>query len=349
MWPLPTIQWFNSSLPTSYTINRLHKMSEANSKALEELLKAQPFKSAEDALDSVLKCLKLHVPYKLWMVTRLDDNDWTVVRSLDEGYGARPGSTFDWTGTYCSHMVNGEGPMFAEDAQQHAVYRLASINQQLNLPIGAYIGLPLLKLDGELSGTLCALDPVAQLPLNEHQKTLVLTLTRSLSTLQVVYAMAEQARRKAETHQYEAETDALTGVCNRRGWDLALRDQELATTRTTQNAMVAVIDLDDLKVINDTHGHGAGDALLKKAAQTIKGQFREEDVIARLGGDEFAALVPGISSSSAIRLVERLRSALAEAGVAASVGYALRLQHTSIEQTVHEADRAMYRHKNERK
>ncbi len=324
-------------------------MSEANSKFLEELLQAQPFKSAEDALTCVLQCLKLHVPYKLWMVTRLDDNDWTVVQSLDEGYGANPGSTFDWSETYCSRMVIGEGPMFAEDAQQHTVYRRAKINQQVSLPIGAYIGVPLLKQDGELIGTLCALDPVAQLPLTERQKMLVLTLTRSLSTLQVVYTMAEQAHRKAQIHQYEAETDVLTGVYNRRGWNLALHDQELATSRTAQNAMVAIIDLDDLKVINDTHGHGAGDTLLKKAAQVIKSQSREEDVIARLGGDEFAMLAPGLSSSSAARFVERLRNALSQANVPASVGYALRLQQTSIEQTVHEADQDMYRHKHGRR
>ena len=324
-------------------------MSEVSTQALEELLQARPFQSAEDALDSILKCLKMHVPYKLWMVTRLDDNDWTVVRSLDEGYGAKPGSTFEWSGTYCSHMVIGQGPMFAEDAKQHAVYCHAQINQQVSLPIGAYIGLPLLKQNGDLSGTLCALDPIAQRPLNDYQKTLVLTLTRSLSTLQIVYTMAEQARRKAETHQYEAETDVLTSVCNRRGWDLALHDQELATSRTAQNAMVAIIDIDDLKVVNDTQGHGAGDALLKKAAQTIKSQFRDDSVIARLGGDEFAVLVPGISSSSTIKLVERLRDALTQANVPASVGYALRLQHPSMEETVHEADQAMYRDKNERK
>ena len=324
-------------------------MSDVSSKSLEDLLQAQPFQSAEDALDSILLCLKMHVPYKLWMVTRLDDNDWTVVRSLDEGYGAKPGCTFDWSGSYCSRMVAGQGPMFAEDVQQYAVYCQALINQQLPLGIGAYIGLPLFKQNGDLSGSLCALDPMAQQPLSEHQKTLVLTLTRSLSTLQLVYTMAEQARRKAEIHQYEAETDVLTGVCNRRGWDLALRDQDLATMRTAQNAMIVIIDLDDLKSINDNQGHGAGDALLKKAAQTIKGQLRDEDVVARLGGDEFAVLVPGVSSSSATKLVERLREALKQAVVPASVGYALRLQHSSIEKTVHEADQVMYKHKNERK
>jgi len=315
----------------------------------EELLQIQPFKDAEDAIDNILNCLKLSVPFKLWMLTRVDDNDWTVLRGLDEGYGMKFGTAFEWSGTYCSRMVAGEGPMFAEDAQQYEVYSQAKMNNQLPLAIGAYIGLPIFRQDGGLSGTLCAFDPVRQPLLSDQKKQLVLTLTRSLSTLQIVYSDAEFVRRKAERYRYEAETDALTGVCNRRGWDLALKDQEEATLRTGQNAMVAIIDLDDLKLVNNAKGHSEGDKLLKKVVQVMRNELRANDVIARIGGDEFAILVNGVSASRAAHLAKRLQLAMDCTNVLASVGYALRLRHHSMERTYEEADIAMYRAKNERK
>jgi len=310
---------------------------------LDAVLLARPFQSAEDALDSVLVCLKAHIPFKLWMITRLDDNDWTVVRSLDEVYGTIPGMTFDWRHSYCSNMVRGEGPMFAEDASRIEKYRNAAINLEVSLPIGAYIGMPILSQDGQLRGTLCAMDPVAQQPLTDTQRLLVLTLTRSLSTLQMVYAEAEIARRHAEKFQYEAQTDLLTGVYNRRGWELAINDQEMATARTAQNAMIAIIDLDNLKEVNDSAGHAAGDALLIKAASILHQEVREDDVVARLGGDEFGVISPALSKEGAEKLAARLTHSLRQAGVSSSVGYAMRLQHRSMDETVQAADQAMYR------
>lgn len=326
-----------------------HFMPEEASDTTTGLPPLLPFGSADEALEGVLACLRRAIPFRLWMITRLDDDDWRVVKSLDETYDIRQGRVFNWTGTYCSRMASGEAPMFAEQAQSVEAYRQALINQEVSLPIGAYIGLPLYKERGELTGTLCALDPLPQPPLSEEQRTLVSTFARLLSTLLVVHDRAEEASRRAEHHRYEAETDPLTGLCNRRAWNLALGDQEAATQRMVQNALVLIIDLDDLKVVNDTIGHAAGDDLLRRAARTIQQQFRDRDVVARLGGDEFAVLVPGASSREAMKLESRLRSALAQAQVSASVGMALRLSHDSLDQTVAAADAAMYREKLVRK
>lgn len=340
---------FRSDSSTTGTVNPLQAMSHQAPAQLVSLSQLQPFGSADEALEAVLACLRSFVPFRLWMVTRLDDDDWTVVKSLDEGYGARPGKIFSWSGTYCSRMARGEAPMFAEAAQEVDLYRQAPINGEVPLPIGAYIGLPLYKERGELAGTLCALDPLPQPPLSEQQRLLVSTLARSLSTLLMVHARAEEASRRAERHRYEAETDPLTGLCNRRGWELAVQDQEAATQRMVQNALVMVIDLDDLKMVNDTQGHEAGDELLRRAARVIQQQFRDLDVVARIGGDEFAVLVPGASSRESVKLKDRLRGALAEERVSASVGSALRLSHDSLNQAVAAADAAMYEDKAARK
>lgn len=327
----------------TFVLDMLHPALPGNPAEL------QPFATADEALGAVLGCLKRAIPFTLWMVTRLDDDDWTVVKSLDDGYQTQPGRMFRWNGTYCSRMAAGEGPMFAEEAQRIEPYRRAPINQELPLPIAAYIGLPLYRARGQIAGTLCALDPGPQKPLTLEQRLLAVTLARSLSTMLMTHVRAEAAIRKAERHRYEAETDMLTGLYNRRGWALALQDQEDATVRSVQNSMVVIIDLDDLKVLNDTQGHDAGDELLRRAAATLRGQFREQDILARIGGDEFAVLVSNVSSREAGRLLERLRASLAAAHVAASIGHAFRLANESMSQTVVQADRDMYEDKARRK
>lgn len=310
---------------------------------------ASAFESIEEAHRELLQCLKEHIPFALWMVTTLEDDDWVVVHSLENIYGAKRGKLFSWSDTYCKHMVRGDGPFFAEDAQKIGVYQAAPINHQVGLPIGAYIGLPLWKENGELSGTLCALDPSPQPPLTYAQKFLVCTVARALSTLQISYSDAEDSRREAERLKYVAETDLLTGLANRRGWDWALQDQEKALHRITQNSAIIMIDLDDLKLINDSGGHEAGDVHLRAAGALIRGLFRDKDVVARIGGDEFAVLVPNTSKREALQMEERLRQALAQAQIRASVGSALRLAYDSMEEALAAADGAMYADKALRK
>ena len=310
---------------------------------------ARAFSSLEQAHAALLANLRAFIPYALWMVTRLEDDDWVVLHSLDSGYGTKRGTVFSWGDTFCSRMVRGEGPVFAEDARQVPAYREAPIGLLTALPIGAYIGFPLLREDGKLAGTLCALDPSAQPPLGEAQRALVCTVARVLVTLQTIYESAEEARLEAEHLQYLLETDVLTGLANRRGWEMAVQGQEEAFGRLVKNAHVMMIDLDELKQMNDMRGHEAGDALLREAAAVIRGQFRSRDVVARIGGDEFAVLVNGVSKREAGHREQQLRDALADAGIAASVGSAMRLDHDSLGEALAAADAAMYADKAQRK
>src|SRR5207253_8354503 len=91
-----------------------------------------------------------------------------------------------------------------------------------------------------------------------------------------------------------AERDSLTGAANRRMFQLSLeRTVAAATGRDWRSGRVTTVlftDLDDVKVVNDTFGHAAGDALLVAVTERISGLVRESDLVARLGGDEFAVL-----------------------------------------------------------
>ena len=112
---------------------------------------------------------------------------------------------------------------------------------------------------------------------------------------------------RAELHQRTmAELDPLTGVANRRGFDLAL---ERAAATGGPYALI-LIDLDDFKRVNDEQGHPAGDAVLQSVAIAAAGVARQDDCLARIGGDEFALIAPGAGPAGVLRLLRDLRESV---------------------------------------
>lgn len=121
--------------------------------------------------------------------------------------------------------------------------------------------------------------------------------------LEIVWEIEEVTRR--------ARTDSLTGLANRRHFDEQLRRVVAETDRFGGSSSLILVDLDHFKAVNDEHGHEAGDAVLKHAAQVLCDGIREVDVCARYGGEEIAILLPQTSEQGALDLAERLRAALA--------------------------------------
>lgn len=312
-------------------------------------VEVKPFRSIDSALLAQLAVLKLFVPMSNWMISRIDGGDFTVAKTLDSAYGVKPGTSTPWEGTFCAIMARGEGPNYAEDAQSFEPYRNATVNRFYSRPIAAYIGLALLGESEEVVGSLCAIDPEIQPALTDNQKLLVETSAATISTLLAQRERTEAARQEAARQRYAAETDALTGLGNRRGWDEALSDEEEALSELAQNATVFIVDLDDLKAINDQFGHDAGDRHIKLAADVIRKQFRPSDIVARIGGDEFAVLVRNAKVRDGVVYLERLRSALDGAMIAASVGMSYRLANQTLGGAVIAADEAMYLDKSLRK
>src|SRR6185369_4903736 len=122
-----------------------------------------------------------------------------------------------------------------------------------------------------------------------------------------------------------ARVDGLTSLPNRRAWDEELVKALHRARRTSQPCSVALLDLDHFKRYNDTHGHQAGDALLRETARALSARLRAGDLIARYGGEEFALLLHGCDGANALRFFERLHDATLQgqtfsAGVAESDG-----------------------------
>jgi diguanylate cyclase (GGDEF)-like protein len=148
-----------------------------------------------------------------------------------------------------------------------------------------------------------------------------------------------------------ATTDSLTGINNRRNF-FTLAADELSRAKRYQRPLTALmIDVDGFKIVNDKHGHSAGDKVLKAVVQCCITTLRETDVLGRLGGDEFAILLPetGDGQDQADRLrrtVERLRTTLDDGTdliLTVSIGVAsVRPEDESIDDVVARADEALY-------
>ena len=109
-----------------------------------------------------------------------------------------------------------------------------------------------------------------------------------------------------------ADHDPLTDLCNSRRLIEELERHLGHATESGQPVAVLVIDVDHLKVANDTYGHTAGDALLRAVADGLRSRARATDVLARLGGDEFAVVLPDTSEPDALVLARDLRALLCE-------------------------------------
>lgn len=183
-----------------------------------------PLLDFEAASQAVLAYLHQQLGFSLWMVTRTQGDDWIVLQANDQGYDIKTGDVLSWKSSFCARMVQGYGPKIAPVAQHIPAYAAAPIGQQV--PIGAYIGVPLVHRDGSLFGTLCAIDPVPQPHAIEAALPTLELLADLLSAiLNADLRAAEQARR-AERLQVEAHEDALSGLYNRRGWDYLMAAEE---------------------------------------------------------------------------------------------------------------------------
>jgi diguanylate cyclase (GGDEF)-like protein len=141
-----------------------------------------------------------------------------------------------------------------------------------------------------------------------------------------------------------AHNDGLTGVPNRRAWDLELPREMARARRSKTPVSIALLDVDHFKLYNDRFGHQAGDELLKEAAAAWRAQLRVGDLIARYGGEEFGVVLPGLAVDQAVEVIDRIRQAT-PLGQTVSAGVACWDGVEGPEHLVARADTALYRAK----
>lgn len=150
--------------------------------------------------------------------------------------------------------------------------------------------------------------------------------------------------------------DPLTGARNRAGLLADLREQQALVRREVQDCALVMLDLDHFKAVNDSHGHPAGDAVLRSAAQCLQSELRPYDHLYRYGGEEFLIVMPQIDVQGALEAAERFRAGIAEQRVregaegeglrvTASFGVAPLDAERPVEESLDRADKALYQAK----
>ena len=117
--------------------------------------------------------------------------------------------------------------------------------------------------------------------------------------------------------------DALTGLVNRRSFEMALEREIDRVARAGDPALLLMLDIDHFKKVNDSHGHAAGDIVIRAVAEAVQQAVRPMDTVARTGGEEFAVVLPNCPSSFGPTVAERIRASVAELSVAVSPGVIL--------------------------
>ncbi|MBC2666959.1 sensor domain-containing diguanylate cyclase [Novosphingobium flavum] len=198
--------------------------------------------------------------------------------------------------SFCTHTIGQRVPMVVPDATADARF-MANPFVTGEANVRSYAGVPLETADGYNIGALCAVD----------------TKPRDYSEgeIAILANLARIVVKELELRQI-AQRDPLTGALSRRGF-MDKAAQEIGRTgRYGHPASLIMLDVDHFKSVNDTHGHPAGDQVLRELAGLLTMLKRPSDVLGRLGGEEFALLLPETGADSALAAAERFRAAVAE-------------------------------------
>jgi diguanylate cyclase (GGDEF)-like protein/PAS domain S-box-containing protein len=309
---------------TSEGINELYQSIHS---ALEELI---PAENLHIALIDPLNGL-INFPY---YVDHSDETPiWmTQVQGLTE-YIIRTGRPF-WASREIFDQLVGQGEV-----------------QPVGALDGDWMGAPL-KVEGRMIGVMVIQSDTQGLHFKQED----------LSLLELVSAQVAQAierKRLEEEIKNLSLTDELTGLYNRRGFTLLVEQEMKLAQRNKRSALLFFVDVDDLKVINDTWGHAQGDAALKETGAILRETFREADILARLGGDEFVILAPDLSLENGAMLTSRIQFTLKERNQQNHRPYHLTLSMgiahydpespCTVDELINQADNMMYEQKQGKK
>lgn len=161
-----------------------------------------------------------------------------------------------------------------------------------------------------------------------------------------------QAEQRASDLETLAAVDFVTGIYNRRHFEMLARAELARCQRYMRPLSILMIDIDHFKAVNDRMGHAAGDRILQNVAAVCLAEKRDSDVVARVGGEEFAILLTETTEIAAVQFAERLRRQISDSrptiydekvGVTVSIGVAgASVRTAGVESLMREADQALY-------
>ena len=241
--------------------------------------------------------------------------------------------------SFCGHAILGDDVFIVEDASKDIRFSdNPLVTEDPNIRF--YAGAPLAMPSGNKLGTLCIISPEPR-TFGPEQSVLL----HDLSKIVISELVSQQA----------ATQDALTGIHNRRGFEILAQKSMANSARYGLKNTLVFLDLNKFKEINDTHGHQAGDQALVDFSLLLTKMVRESDIIARLGGDEFVVMLMNSAEAKARAKVENFMRELKQHNQQIAQPYELcasygiveyvPAQHASLEDLISAADGLMYDNK----
>jgi diguanylate cyclase (GGDEF)-like protein len=301
------------------------------------------FGTFEQAAGEVVRWLEREPGADGWLLARRQAEEWSVMASADPVCGLQRGDVVVWRDAVREKLVDSSEPAVVEADGEHLGRRVRP--EPTALAMGALITVPLVGDDGRVTGALMGTRRDASREKGALDPGRLALLAGLLGRLLHHEIESVELARRNERFRYEAMTDALTHLPNRRAWEEKLAAEQQRSRRLGEMTFVTVVDLDNLKETNDREGHAAGDRLLRQAALTLRYAVRDRDFVARIGGDEFAVLGMQCGPVDADEISGRIREALERADVRASVGTAASDPAHGHDEIWRNADSVMYRNK----
>lgn len=295
----------------------------------------------EERFDRLVRLAKVFYRADVSFISFIDaEHQWMKATSSDALATSYPRRM-----SICNMMVSTGAPLVVGDLRNDP--RLHGHPVVPSLAWRFYAGVPLVAVNRAVIGSMCVLREEAGLAQDFD--------IEPLTELAAIAIDAIDLRQRNSELERLSQIDGLTGIANRRGFDDALDRAVRRARRTGQPLSLLLVDIDHFKELNDTLGHPAGDAALRRLAAVLRETVRRPyDTVSRYGGEEFGVILPDTDADGAGHIGETLRAAVSAAGLAhpaqphitVSLGCAtLAGEAVNPVELVAQADAALYRAK----
>lgn len=289
----------NMQMQTSSAWESFYVMSDLILARVSETLATE--QSLESLVRQLLEMLEIVTDMESTYLTKVD-----ITARLQHILYARnskqmtipEGLSVPWDETLCKRALDSD-TLFSNDVPE----RWPECEAAKALGITTYMSIPVHLADGSLYGTLCATS-TAKKPLSARGEQMLKLFAGLISQYIQKESLVTQLREANAALIAHSYTDALTGLPNRRAIFEDLTTLFSLARHLKRNAIIAFIDLDDFKMINDRYGHEAGDQFLIEVGKRLTAEKQQDDIIGRLGGDEFlVATLSNVENEEQIHLL----------------------------------------------
>ena len=289
------------------------------------MIEAPPFPNEQQRIASLKLLQLLDTPIEerferiTRMVCRLLDVPIAIFNLIDDqrqyykSVRGLPNTEASLEGAFCTHALHEEQMMLVPNASKDERFHDNPFVNGDRLNVGFYAGCPVRTPDGMPVGTLCAIDTQPREMTPEQLETLndLASMVETELRLSTISTSQSELIKELGAAKRLAMIDPLTRLWNRGGLTQLVAKEWSEAVRQQKPVTIVMADIDHFKKINDTHGHAAGDMVLRAVAKRLLESARQEDVVGRYGGEEFLLLLTDCLPEKAATIIERMRAAIA--------------------------------------